>query len=286
VHPLRRQIIVTQVVNDLVNGAGMTFWPRLAGETGASPADLTRANFVAREIFGSLSLRQEIASYDNAVPAERQTRMRIEMRTLVERASRWLINNRRPPLDSQATVDFFRERVQSVMAELPGIMSGREADGFEARRDRLTGQDVPEELATRVAVLSPAYALLGIVETAEEQSLEPAQVARVHFALGERLGLPALVDRIFALPRDDKWQTMARATLRDDLYAVHQQLTAAVLSTTDADDSAAGRVAEWEDADAELIGRAAATLDQICRDEADLARLSVGLRVVRTLLTR
>ena len=154
------------------------------------------------------------------------------------------------------------------MAELPGIMTGREADGFEARRDRLTSQDVPEELATRVAVLSPAYALLGIVETAEEQSLEPAQVARVHFALGERLGLPALVDRIFALPRDDKWQTMARATLRDDLYAVHQQLTAAVLSTTDAADSAAGRVAEWEDADAELVGRAAATLDEICRDEA------------------
>ena len=104
-HPLRREIIVTQVVNDLVNGAGMTFWPRLPGETGASPADLTRANFVAREIFGSLPLRQEIAALDNQVPAERQTRMRIEMRTLVERASRWLVTNRRPPLDSSATVD-------------------------------------------------------------------------------------------------------------------------------------------------------------------------------------
>ena len=33
-HPLRREIIVTQVVNDLVNGAGMTYWPRLAEETG------------------------------------------------------------------------------------------------------------------------------------------------------------------------------------------------------------------------------------------------------------
>ena len=59
-HPLRREIIVTQVVNDLVNGAGMTFWPRLAGETGATAAELTRANFVAREIFGSLPLREEL----------------------------------------------------------------------------------------------------------------------------------------------------------------------------------------------------------------------------------
>lgn len=284
-HPLRREIIVTQVVNDLVNGAGMTFWPRLAGETGASAADLTRANFVAREIFGSLPLREEIAALDNQVPAERQTRMRIEMRTLVERASRWLVTNRRPPLDSVATVEFFRSRVQAVMAELPRIMSGRELDDHHARAKRLTDQGVPDDLATRVAVLAPAYALLGIVETADRLDLDPADVARVHFALGERLGLPALVERIFALPRDDRWQTMARAAVRDDLYGVHQQLTAQVLTSTDPADSAPARVAAWENADEEHVGRSAATLEEICREEtAELARLSVGLRVVRGLL--
>ena len=49
--------------------------------------------------------------------------------------------------------------------------------------------------------------------------LEVADVARVHFALGERLGVPLLLQRIVALPRADKWQTMARAALRDDLHA-------------------------------------------------------------------
>jgi glutamate dehydrogenase len=285
-HPLRRQIIVTQVVNDLVNGAGMTFWPRLEGETGASPADLTRANFVAREIFGSLQLRHEIAALDNQVPAERQTRMRIEMRTLVERASRWLVTTRRAPLDSHATVDFFRERVQAVMAELPSIMSGRELDDYRARQGRLSDQGVPDDLASRVAVLASAYALLGIVETADRLDLDPVEVARVHFALGERLGLPALVERIFALPRDDRWQTMARAALRDDLYGVHQQLTAQVLESTSAADSAPARVAQWEDADQEVIARSADTLEEICHEEtAELARLSVGLRVVRGLLS-
>jgi len=285
-HPLRRQIIVTQVVNDLVNGTGMTFWPRLAGETGASAADLTRANFVAREIFGSLSLRDDIATLDNKVPADRQTRMRIELRTLVERASRWLVTNRRPPLDSQATVDFFRTRVQAVMTDLPSILSGRELDDYAGRAKRLSDQGVPDELASRVAVLASAYALLGIVETADRLDLDPAEVARVHFALGERLGLPALVNRIFALPRDDRWQTMARAAVRDDLYGVHQQLTARVLEATSGADSATARVAEWEDSDQELVDRTAATLEEICREEtAELARLSVGLRVVRGLLT-
>ncbi|MEZ5192453.1 MAG: hypothetical protein R2734_08015 [Nocardioides sp.] len=39
-----------------------------------------------------------------------QTRMRLEMRTLVERSSRWLVNNRRPPLDSEAVAEFFTVR--------------------------------------------------------------------------------------------------------------------------------------------------------------------------------
>ena len=285
-HPLRREIIVTQVVNDLVNGAGLTFVPRLAGETGVSPAELARANFVAREIFGSLPMREELASWDNKLDAAVQTRMRLEMRTLVERASRWLVNNRRPPLDSQGTVDQFTAPVQQVMAVLPELITGRELAAFQARRDKLVGEGVPEDLASRVAVLPPSYMLLNVVEIALREDLDPAEVARVHFTLGERLGLTALVQRILGLPRADRWQTMARAALRDDLHAVHAQLTARVLATTSADEPAPRRISAWEDDNAVLIPRAAETLGEICADDhADLARLSVGLRVVRGLLS-
>jgi glutamate dehydrogenase len=284
-HPLRREIIVTQVVNDLVNGAGMTFWPRLEGETGATPAELTRANFVAREIFGSLPMRDEIKAFDNVLSAACQTRMRIEMRTLVERASRWLVNNRRPPLDSQGTVEYFGTPVQALMGELPSLLTGRELRAFQGRLKSLTDQGVPEELASRVAVLPPAYMLLGVVEIADRMSLEPVQVARVHFALGERLGLPDLVTRILDLPRDDRWQTMARAALRDDVYSVHAQLTAQVLRDTSPDESTPARIQQWEEGDSVVVSRAATTLEEICRDDAgDLARMSVGLRVVRGLL--
>jgi glutamate dehydrogenase len=181
--------------------------------------------------------------------------------------------------------------VQALMADLPSLMSGAELEAFYRRRDGLMDQEVPEELATRVATLDPAYALLGIVEVALRSSAEgedhdPATVARVHFALGERLGLPTVVQRIFALPRDDRWQTMAWAALRDDLYAVHSQLTAQVLATTSDQDSAAARIHAWEDADEAAVARGARTLAEICADDAaDLARLSVALRVVRGLLS-
>ena len=208
------------------------------------------------------------------------------MRTLVERASRWLVTHRRPPLDSQVTVDQFAAPVQATMALLPELMSGRELATYQERLAAYEARGVPEELARRVAVLDPAYMLLGIVEIAQREGLAPEEVARVHFALGERLGLPVLLQRIVALPREDKWQTMARAALRDDLHDVHTELTAQVLRGTSSEDTAPTRITGWEEGDATQVAKAAETLEQICSEEqADLARMSVGLRVVRGLLS-
>jgi glutamate dehydrogenase len=285
-HPLRREIVVTQTVNALVNGAGITYFHRLSTETGASAAELTRANFLAREVYGSRALLAEIGALDNQISARMQTRMRLELRTLVERASRWLVNNRRPPLDSESVVDTFEITTQQVMGALPDVLTGRELAAYEARRQALVDSEVPEELASKVAVLQPAYSILGIVETARRDEIDPLEVARVHFALGERLGLPALVSRVLALPREDRWQTMARAALRDELHGVHAQLTAQVLAGTSSEEPVPVRIADWEEEDEVVVSRAVATLDEICADEhADLARLSVGLRVVRSLLS-
>ena len=284
-HPLRREIIVTQVVNDLVNGAGMTFWWRLAAETGASAAELVNANFVAREIFGSLAFRTELATFDNQLDAALQTRMRLEMRTLVERASRWLVTHRRAPLDSEGLAEFFAGPVQETMKVLPEIMTGKEQVAFVERTKFLVGKGVPEELAIRTAVLPSSYALLSIVETATREGLAPDVVARAHFGVGERLGLPAVVGRIVALPREDRWQTMARAALRDELYDVHAQLTSQVLATDSDDEATDAKLSAWEASQHGAVSRAEETLGEICSDDqADLARMSVALRVVRGLL--
>jgi glutamate dehydrogenase len=94
------------------------------------------------------------------------------------------------------------------------------------------------------------------------------------------------VGRILELPREDRWQTMARAALRDDLYAVHAQITAQVLAATSPTDPAPVRVSVWEETEAAVVARATQTLEEICADDsADIARMSVALRVVRGLLS-
>ncbi|ADB30777.1 NAD-glutamate dehydrogenase [Kribbella flavida DSM 17836] len=284
-HQLRREIITTQVVNEFVNSSGITAFHRLSLETGGSVEDVVRANLAASRIFAQPDLLALNADLDNVVDADTQTRMRLETRTLVERATRWLVSNRRPPMDIAELIEFFTPGISKLTAALPDVLRGRELALFEQRRETLVTQGVPADFATRIAVLPPAYAGLGIVETADRDDLDVLEVAKVHFALGERLQLGRFLERIVGLPRTDRWQTMARAALRDDLHAVHARLTAQVLATTDTTADPEDRVIAWQDTNETALGRAASMMEEIVETEGpELAHLSVGLRLVRTLL--
>ena len=214
-----------------------------------------------------------------------QTALRIEIRTLTERATRWLVNNRRRPVDITSAVDQFREGVRSVQEALPELMTGRDREQYDKRLKTYLAAGVPEDLASATAALPSAYAALTIVQTAGADHLGVQEVAAVHFVLGHRLGLDRLLSRIVELPRDDRWQTMARAALRDDLHTVHSQLVAEVLHTAGGEGTAMDQVAAWEKA-TPAVPDSIRTLRLICEAKPDLARVSVGLRFARALLSR
>ncbi|MGW6276563.1 NAD-glutamate dehydrogenase [Kribbella sp. NPDC055071] len=284
-HQLRREIITTQVVNEFVNTSGITAYHRLSLETGGTVEDVVRANLAASRIFSQPELLSRNAELDNVIDAATQTQMRLETRTLVERATRWLVSNRRPPLDIAELIEFFGPGIAKLTAALPEVLRGRELALYEQRREALIQKGVSEDFATRIAVLPPAYAGLGVVETASRDDIDILEVAKVHFALGERLQLGRFLERIIGLPRTDRWQTMARAALRDDLHAVHARLTRQVLATTDPAAEPEDRVISWQDQNAAALSRAATMLEEIVDTEGpELAHLSVGLRLVRTLL--
>ncbi|MFF0395222.1 NAD-glutamate dehydrogenase [Streptomyces sp. NPDC005248] len=284
-HALRREIITTVLVNDTVNTGGSTFLHRLREETGASIAEIVRAQTAAREIFGLGQVWDVVEALDNKVAADVQTRIRLHSRRLVERGSRWLLGNRPQPLEIAETIGFFKDGVDQVWAELPKMLKGPDQEWYQSILDELTEAGVPDELAQRVAGFSSAFPALDIVAIAERTGKDPLAVAEVYYDLADRLGVAQLMDRIVELPRNDRWQSMARASIREDLYAAHAALTGDVLSVGNGTSTPEERFAAWEDKNAAILTRSRSTLEEIRgSDSFDLANLSVAMRTMRTLL--
>uniref|UniRef100_A0AAU2JN65 NAD-glutamate dehydrogenase n=1 Tax=Streptomyces sp. NBC_00049 TaxID=2903617 RepID=A0AAU2JN65_9ACTN len=284
-HALRREIITTLLVNDTVNSGGSTFLHRLREETGASLEEVVRAQLSAREIFGLADVWDAVEALDNKVAADVQTRVRLHSRRLVERGTRWLLNNRPQPLQITETIAFFEARVAEVWSELPKLVRGADLDWYQSIVDELTGEGVPEELAAKVAGFSSAFPTLDIVAISDRTGVHPLGVAEVYYDLADRLDITQLMDRIIELPRSDRWQSMARASIREDLFAAHAALTADVLSVGNGESTPEERFKAWEEKNAAIIGRARTTLDEIRgSDDFDLANLSVAMRTMRSLL--
>lgn len=284
-HPLSREITTTVLVNDTVNTGGTTYLHRLREETGASLEEIVRAQTAARAIFRSAPVWDAVEELDNKVDAAVQTRIRLHSRRLVERGTRWLLNNRPQPLQLAETVEFFAERVEHVWQQLPKLLRGADLEWYQFVYDELSAAGVPDELATRVAGFSSAFPTLDIVSVADRMGKEPLDVAEVYYDLADRLSITQLMDRIIELPRADRWQSMARASIREDLYAAHAALTADVLAAGNGTSTPEQRFEAWEQRNAPILSRARTTLEEIRgSDSFDLANLSVAMRTMRTLL--
>ncbi len=286
-HPLRREIITTSVVNEMIDSSGITFLFRLIEETGASVPDLTRAWLVAREVFDMPAFWRQVEALEGRVGIAAQITLLLEGRKLTERAARWLLHNRRPPFDIEATVGFFADGVRTVRSGLPKLLTGRDLSGFEDRRDSYLDLGVPLDLAERVAAMVPTYSAFDIVQVAASAGRGIEETAEVYFDLADRLQITRLRDRITALPREDRWSTMARAALREDLYAAHASLTQDVLGVSgpEVPRSPEARLAAWASRNDAAVAMAAQTLGEIWESERfTFTTLSVALRAVRILV--
>ncbi len=283
-HRLRREIVTTAVVNEAVNRGGTSFMFRAMEETGASQDDVIRAYVVVRDVFDLPALWRAIEALDEQVSVTAQTAVYLEVRRLIDRAVRWLVTNRRSPIDVPAERELLGPGVATLLPKLPELFQGRERASLRENATDLVARGIPEDLADWATRIMYAFGLLDVVEVAQSTGRDLAEVAGVYFVLSDRFRIDDLLSKISLLPREDRWQTLARMALRYDLYAALAALTAEVLAASDPAGTAEDRVNEWEQRNASTIARARNSIGEFDDSRADLAALSVLLRQIRTLV--
>ncbi|TDR71423.1 NAD-glutamate dehydrogenase [Paludibacterium purpuratum] len=275
-HHLKREIISNQLANQIVNRMGTTFVFRLQEESPFSAAEIARAWWVASRVFDAESLWQRIEALDSRVPADRQMVMMVLVRTLVERVTRWVLRNKRPIGSVDKQLAQYTDKVRALLAKLPELVGSQQYPSVADGEARLNLPNVPQDLARVLARLEFAVPLMDILELAETGNAEPEVVARNYYRLSADLQLDWLRDAITGLPRDNRWQSLARSALRDDLYRMQRSLTG--LALHDAGDN---RVfaEQWLAKRAQHVDICQQMFAELQAFETlDLAMLSAGMR--------
>ncbi|MFP5416502.1 MAG: NAD-glutamate dehydrogenase, partial [Actinomycetes bacterium] len=254
---------------------------RLAGETSSSVAEVIRAQLAARTIFAVA--RGELALHELGLPAETELHVRVTWQQMIERATRWLLHNRRGHLDIKGEASDFTDPVAMVLSLFETSGTPRQRRLMAAEETNLTQAGVPRNLAWAVARAPWAHQALAIVDLARRLDRPLELVVDVYYELAGVLGLDLVFDRVNQLERRSRWDTMARAALRDDLQSLHAALTRAALEAAPGAFDPDTVIAAWTKA-VGGVDREAAELAEITSEDSTLARMSVALRTIRTLL--
>ena len=198
------------------------------------PEQVARAYVVCREVFDLAGFVRRVEATDNVVSTAAQTALYLEFRRLIDRSVRWFLTSRPASLDIAAEVARFRPGIEPFSGRIAELLQGSERTRLQRRARELEGKGVPEELALGAASLLDLYSLLDCIEIAEDTGEKLDDVVGVYFLTSETFSIDAMLTRVTMLPRDDRWDAMARGALRDDLYAVLESLTRSVLEVSTA----------------------------------------------------
>ena len=254
-HRLRREIMCTQVANDIVNRVGFNFVARLRKATGAPVADIARAYAAVIRIFDVEQTWAAIEALDHQVDAAIQQEMIYGVVRLVRRAARWLLRNRRHNLSPTTAVAEFADGVSTLRQALPALLRGRAAEQYQTLAEHYREAGVDAALAAHVAASAQAYTLLGIVQAARETGAQMREVAELHFELGERLELDWFSGLILDTKVDNEWQALARDTYLEDLEWQQRTLAVGVLQAVEDGQDREAAIEAWSLQQASLLER-------------------------------
>lgn len=281
-HQLRREIVTTMLINDLVDTAGITYAFRIAEDVGVTPIDAVRTYVATDAIFGVGHIWRRIRAAN--LPIALSDRLTLDTRRLIDRAGRWLLNYRPQPLAVGAEINRFAAMVKALTPRMSEWLRGDDKAIVEKTAAEFASQGVPEDLAYRVSTGLYRYSLLDIIDIADIADIDAAEVADTYFALMDRLGTDGLLTAVSQLPRHDRWHSLARLAIRDDIYGALRSLCFDVLAVGEPGESSEQKIAEWEHLSASRVARARRTLDDIrASGQKDLATLSVAARQIRRM---
>lgn len=283
-HRLRREIVTAEITNDLVDLMGAGFITRMTRDTGHTPERVVRAWLVASRLADHRVLLRQMAEQSSALNTRVSYRWLLALARVLERTTRWVLQNVEPDTSAAAIVDGMLSGLDELRGRFGDVVEGEEKKLFEARVREIQDLGADEAFSRRLITLRFLDQLLEILDMAAETEYSVVDTAAAYYQTSVAFHIPWLRRKTFAAAGDDQWEQRAAQVLSDDLSRAHRKMSLAVL----------GRAVGMEDRSdllsvvkAAEMGRFQAIIEELQEEEqVGLAATSVATRELSGLAER
>jgi glutamate dehydrogenase len=280
-HRLRREIIVTQLANSMINRGGPSLVVRIADQTGASAAQIAAAFAAVRDSYGMTALNNEVDALDNRVSGSLQLDLYGAVQNLLLDRLVWFLRNVNFREGLAAIVAHYRAGIAAVEAALDRALPEAAAARRMARATELKEQGVPADLARRIASLPALSAAPDIIVVADRTRRDIGELAGVYFAAEAFFRVDQITAAARGIVVSDYFDRLALDRALDSIGQAEQRLTAA-MATNGAGGPAA--VEAWVAPRRGDVERVRMAVNEIANSGLTLAKLTVAASLVGDLV--
>jgi len=286
-HRLHREIIASQLTNDLVDLMGATFITRLVRDTGRSEAEIARAWLVASRLADHRAVLTEMAAQANPLNSRVTYRWLLGLARVLERTTRWVLQSVDPETAPARIVEENLEGLAVLRDAFADIVGGEDRALFEARVREIREVGADMVFSERLMTLRFLDQLLAILEISRETSADPSATGRAYYAISEAFEVPWLRRSIFAAAGDDQWEQRAAQVLSEDLSRAHRQMVVAVMTSEASADDPDQAVADLMHKRRRGVERFAAITEELRAEDApSFAAMTVAARELTAFALR
>jgi glutamate dehydrogenase len=291
-HRLRREIIATVIVNDMVNLCGPTFPSRLMAAAGCGVDALAVSFEAAREVLDFGEVRTRVGALDGKAPAAAQTALYRELAYVLRSQTYWLARRAtKSAQDVSALVAHYGPASKALKPLFPGILSAFEQKAAVRRATAWIKAGAPKELAHQVALYRPLSMAATIADLAREAGWPVEPAARLYHHVGGAFAFDRLRAAAAERGGGDAYERLAMRRLIEDMLAEQAALTRAVIAKAKKPEAGAdaarakAATSAWASGRSEAVREARRVIEEIERDGGGwtFAKLTIANAALRGL---
>ncbi len=246
-HRLRREIITSRLVNDMVDMGGALFVLRVSEHVQTTSENIAKAFIIARQTLGLDGLMDEIEALDNKVEAAAQTALRREIANVLLRVCVWLT---RQGLDGDVETNMSRFMpVQSLInTEWVNRLSSYDQKRAKERQDVYKSQAIPAALAIKVSLLRSRASGFDITLLSEDCGVDINIAPTLFYQMGAVFWVDRIRNALLDVSGDGHWDRLALRKLADDFYGLQRKFAALYVNNNkilDQDDASLPELRRW-----------------------------------------
>jgi len=245
-HPLCREIIATQVANDIVHHMGISFVTHIKEYVSSSSMDIVQAYSVMIQAFRIHEYWRKLEQ-SNELNEDDKLVLQLDLMKLGRRATRWVLRHYRVLDDVQGVIDHCQPRIDTLRSQRLFILGEEASRSWKENVRRYVEAGCPQEVADVVVGASNSIAALTIIEASEECGQGVVRTAEAYAKIGEALEFDWLSEQINKVEPQTHWQAMERDALLDEFMTRRGNLAADLLKNIGSETEVAEGMFNWLD---------------------------------------